>query len=87
MNWFYEYKVKVWNDVSDKEEILYGVVYGEDFSEAVDKLNRYYGKDNIIALSLASTAEDECYEFEQNLKEEPSGFFKDIILLDKNLLK
>ena len=77
MNWFYEYRAKVWNDIDKEEEICHGIVYAENFTEVGKKIDEYYGEE-LIEISISPTAENQCYEFEWNLKEEPSGMFKDI---------
>ena len=85
MNWFYEYKVKVWNETNKKEEILHGIIYAENFAEVGEKIDKYYG-DELIEISISPTAEKNCYEFEENLDEDSSEIFKDITI-HKNLQK
>ena len=80
---FYEYKVKYWNEIGKIEEECYGIIYGENLYEIGEKIESYYGE-NLIEITISPTPEESCYEFEHNLQEEPSDMVKNIIYLKKS---
>ena len=40
---YYEYKVTYWNDANDAEEKDHGLVYGENYGDAAEKVDKDYG--------------------------------------------
>lgn len=49
--WYYEYSIKLWNEVDTKFELCSGVVPAESLIEVVTLLEDYYGK-NIEEIQL-----------------------------------
>ena len=69
----FEYIVKYYNEFTDKEEIVHGIVHGEDYPDAVTHIIEYYGNDELCELKISETEEDHVYEFEDKNK---SNFFE-----------
>lgn len=61
--WYYEYTVKIWDNVDDREEIRSGVVPAESMMDAMQELNDYY--DNITEVQmLKAIVEGTVFEFQ-----------------------
>lgn len=61
--WYYEYTVKIWDNVDDREEIRSGVVPAESIMDAMQELNDYY--DNITEVQmLKAIVEGTVFEFQ-----------------------
>ena len=66
--WYYEYQVKTWNEIDNKEEIVSGVVPAESIAEAVKGLDDYY--DIMEIQMLKPIFEGIVFEF-QGVMEDP----------------
>ena len=62
--WFYEYTIKFWDDGESpgKEKIRSGLVTGETTTEAVTKLEEYYG--SIMDIQTLKPITDYVFEFQ-----------------------
>ena len=62
-----EYEVHSWNEVADKEDIVHGITFGENYSDAMYNIEKYYG-DTLISVKLfmCEEVENPIYEFEIN---------------------
>lgn len=70
-----EYKVTVWIEEEEKNKIYYGITFGENYTEAMAKIEDYYGKE-IIDVKLFMNEEGEVFEFENLIDEAWHGFCK-----------
>ena len=48
----FNYKVKYFDD-DYRDSVEYGIVCAEDYGEAVNRIVDYYGKSNVISVSVA----------------------------------
>lgn len=69
----YLYKLSLLNELTYETETVKGITFGETYSEAVERLEDYYGGE-IIAIEYFMRLEDspveitdECYEYIQKL--------------------
>jgi hypothetical protein len=58
----YVYKVTVFNEISERTEKVAGVTFASKFSEAVHKLENYYGN-TLIDIHIDELEEAEVLEF------------------------
>ena len=67
MGSFFEYVVDWYYDGAEefgKIETAYGVTFAESLSEAIEKISRYYGEDNIDRLKIFTLDSFlSCYDF------------------------
>ena len=71
--WYWEYQLKVWDDVDDKEEIYSGVVAADTMTEAMKRIEDYYG-DEIMEVQMLKAITDGVFEF-QYVMEDPDFDF------------
>lgn len=71
--WYWEYQLKIWDDVDDKEEIRSGVVAADTITEAMKEIEDYYG-DEIIEVQMLKAITDGVFEF-QYVMEDPDFDF------------
>lgn len=63
--WYWEYQVKIWDDIDEQEEIRSGVVASEGgFAGAMSEIEAYYGRD-IIEVQLLKAIMDGVLEFQE----------------------
>ena len=61
--WYWEYQLKIWDDVDDnKEEIRSGVVAADTITEAMKEIEDYYG-DEIMEVQMLKAITDGVFEF------------------------
>lgn len=65
--WYWEYQLKIWNEIDSKEEIRSGVVAADTFTEAMKEIEDYYG-DEIMEVQMLKAIVDGAFEF-QNVME------------------
>lgn len=58
----FQYKVKVYNAVDDKDVEVMGICFGEDFVQAMENLLNHYGEDLLEVALLVQVGNDNCYE-------------------------
>lgn len=71
--WYWEYQLKIWDDVDDKEEIRSGVVAADTMTEAMKEIEDYYG-DEIMEVQRLKAITDGVFEF-QYVIEDPDFDF------------
>ena len=71
--WYWEYQLKIWDDVDDKEEIRSGVVAADIITEAMKEIEDYYG-DEIMEVQMLKAITDGVFEF-QYVMEDPDFDF------------
>lgn len=71
--WYWEYQLKIWDDVDDKEEIRSGVVAADTITEAMKEIEDYYG-DEITEVQMLKAITDGVFEF-QYVMEDPDFDF------------
>ena len=71
--WYWEYQLKIWDDVDDKEEIRSGVVAADTITEAMKEIEDYYG-DEIMEVQMLKAITDGVFEF-QYVMEDPDFDF------------
>lgn len=71
--WYWEYQLKIWDDVDDKEEIRSGVVAADTMTEAMKRIEDYYG-DEIMEVQMLKAITDGVFEF-QYVMEDPDFDF------------
>ena len=62
--WYWEYQLKIWDDVDDKEEMRYGIVAADTITEAMKKIEDYYG-DEIEEVQTLIAIIDGVFEFQE----------------------
>ena len=77
--WYWEYILKIWNDIDSQEELRSGVVAAATFSEAAGLIEDYYGNEIInvetlkpisdIVFDFDSVKEDTDFDFHISKKE------------------
>ena len=71
--WYWEYQLKIWDDVDDKEEIRSGVVAADTITEAMKEIEDYYC-DEIMEVQMLKAITDGVFEF-QYVMEDPDFDF------------
>lgn len=61
--WYWEYQLKVWNDIDEKEEIRAGIVAAGTLTEAMKEIEDYYG-DDIEEVQMLKAITDGVFDFE-----------------------
>ena len=71
--WYWEYQLKIWDGVDDKEETRSGVVAADTITEAMKEIEDYYG-DEITEVQMLKAITDGVFEF-QYVMEDPDFDF------------
>lgn len=58
----YEYIAKVWNDLTNKEDVYYGVCFAKTYPKAMKKIYKQYGE-YITEITIAANEDSTVYEF------------------------
>lgn len=61
----FQYKVKVYNAVDDKNVDVMGICFGENFVQAMEHLLDDYGEDLLEVVLLVQVGNDNCYELSE----------------------
>lgn len=61
--WYWEYQLKVWDEIDSKEEIRSGVVAADTITEAMKEIDAYYGED-IMEVQMLKAITDGVFEFQ-----------------------
>lgn len=61
----FQYKIKVYNAVDDKDVEAMGICFGEDFVQAMENLSNHYGQDLLEVVLLVQVGNDNCYELSE----------------------
>ena len=62
----FQYKVKVYNAVDDKNVEAMGICFGEDFVQAMENLSNHYGEDLLEVVLLVQVGNANCYELSED---------------------
>ena len=65
--WYWEYQLKIWDDIDEKEEMRSGIVAADTITEAMKEIEDYYG-DEIMEVQMLKAITDGVFEF-QNVME------------------
>lgn len=71
--WYWEYQLKIWDDVDDKEEIRSGVVAADTITEAMKEIEDYYG-DEIMEVQMLKAITDGVFEFQEVMEDHDFDF-------------
>ena len=71
--WYWEYQLKIWDDVDDKEEIRSGVVAADTITEAMKEIEDYYG-DEIMEVQMLKAITDGVFEFQYVMEDTDFDF-------------
>ena len=71
--WYWEYQLKIWDDVDDKEEIRSGVVAADTITEAMKEIEDYYG-DEIMEVQILKAIADGVFEFQYVMEDTDFDF-------------
>lgn len=71
--WYWEYQLKIWNEIDEKEEMRSGVVAADTITEAMKEIEDYYG-DEIMEVQMLKAITDGVFEF-QYVMEDPDFDF------------
>lgn len=63
---YYEYEVEFLNEIDYNHEVRQGVVFAEKREEILEKLDRYYGFDNIFWFKIFPLEDFAVYEFNED---------------------
>jgi len=61
--WYWEYQLKIWDEIDSKEEIRSGVVAADTITEAMKEIEDYYG-DEILEVQMLKAITDGVFEFQ-----------------------
>ena len=65
--WYWEYQLKIWDEIDSKKEIRSGVVAADTITEAMKEIEDYYGNE-IMEVQMLKAITDGVFEF-QNVME------------------
>lgn len=71
--WYWEYQLKIWDDIDEKEEMRSGIVAADTITEAMKEIEDYYG-DEIMEVQMLKAITDGVFEF-QYVMEDPDFDF------------
>ncbi len=61
--WYWEYQLKIWDEIDSKEEIRSGVVAADTITEAMKEIEDYYG-DEIMEVQMLKAITDNVFDFQ-----------------------
>lgn len=71
--WYWEYRLKIWDEIDEKEEMRSGIVAADTITEAMKEIEDYYG-DEIMEVQMLKAITDGVFEF-QYVMEDPDFDF------------
>lgn len=71
--WYWEYQLKVWDEIDSKEEIRSGVVAADTITEAMEEIEDYYG-DEIMEVQMLKAITDGVFEFQYVMEDTDFDF-------------
>ena len=71
--WYWEYQLKIWDEIDSKEEIRSGVVAADTITEAMKEIEDYYG-DEIIEVQMLKAITDGVFEFQYVMEDTDFDF-------------
>ena len=71
--WYWEYQLKIWNEIDEKEEMRSGVVAADTITEAMKEIEDYYG-DEIMEVQMLKAITDGVFEFQYVMEDTDFDF-------------
>ena len=71
--WYWEYQLKIWDEIDSKEEIRSGVVAADTITEAMKEIEDYYG-DEIMEVQMLKAIADGVFEFQYVMEDTDFDF-------------
>lgn len=71
--WYWEYQLKIWDEIDNKEEIRSGVVAADTITEAMKEIEDYYG-DEIMEVQMLKAITDGVFEFQYVMEDTDFDF-------------
>ena len=71
--WYWEYQLKIWDEIDSKEEIRSGVVAADTITEAMKEIEDYYG-DEIMEVQMLKAITDGVFEFQYVMEDSDFDF-------------
>ena len=71
--WYWEYQLKIWDEIDSKEEIRSGVVAANTITEAMKEIEDYYG-DEIMEVQMLKAVTDGVFEFQYVMEDTDFDF-------------
>ena len=71
--WYWEYQLKIWDEIDNKEEIRSGVVAVNTITEAMKEIEDYYG-DEIMEVQMLKAITDGVFEFQYVMEDTDFDF-------------
>ena len=71
--WYWEYQLKIWDEIDNKEEIRSGVVAADTITEAMKEIEDYYG-DEIVEVQMLKAITDGVFEFQYVMEDTDFDF-------------
>ena len=71
--WYWEYQLKIWDEIDNKEEIRSGVVAADIITEAMKEIEDYYG-DEIMEVQMLKAITDGVFEFQYVMEDTDFDF-------------
>ena len=71
--WYWEYQLKIWDEIDSKEEIRSGVVAADTITEAMKEIGDYYG-DEIMEVQMLKAITDGVFEFQDVMEDTDFDF-------------
>lgn len=71
-----KYKAKIYDETDTREDVVYGITFAENYSQAMENIECYYG-DTIIEISLYMLEDTSVYEFNEtdNIKKNDNEIY------------
>ena len=71
--WYWEYQLKIWDEIDSKKEIRSGVVAADTITEAMKEIEDYYG-DEIMEVQMLKAITDGVFEFQYVMEDTDFDF-------------
>ena len=71
--WYWEYQLKIWNEIDEKEEMRSGVVAANTITEAMKEIEDYYGNE-IMEVQMLKAITDGVFEFQYVMEDTDFDF-------------
>ena len=71
--WYWEYQLKIWNEIDSKEEIRSGVVAADTITEVMKEIEDYYG-DEIMEVQMLKAIIDGVFDFQYVMEDTDFDF-------------
>lgn len=61
----FQYKIRIYDAINDKDIEVMGICFGGNFVQAMKNLSNHYGKDLLGVVLLVPVGNDKCYELSE----------------------